>query len=46
MMGAGPTFEFLIKQCRQAGLTGDDVYDAINIGAYRTDEAFNKLLGS
>jgi hypothetical protein len=41
----GPTFEFLVDQLRQAGLTGDEVYDAIITGAYRTSEGVNKSLG-
>lgn len=41
----GPTFEFLVDQLRQAGLTGDEVYEAIITGAYRTNEGINKSLG-
>jgi hypothetical protein len=41
----GPTFEFLVERCRQAGLTGDEVYEAIIVGSYRTNEGVNKLLG-
>ncbi|MEP7343023.1 MAG: hypothetical protein ABI977_35170 [Acidobacteriota bacterium] len=38
----GPTFEQLIKQARNAGLEGDDAYEAIIVGSYRTNEGINK----
>ncbi len=41
----GPTFELLIGQLRQAGLIGDEVFEAIITGAYRTNEGINKSLG-
>lgn len=41
----GPTFEFLVDQLRQARLIGDEAYEAIITGAYRTNEGVNKSLG-
>ena len=41
----GPTFEFLVEQLQNAGLLGDDIYEAIISGAYRTNEGINKSLG-
>lgn len=41
----GPTFEFLVEQLQNAGLSGDDIYNAIISGAYRTNEGINKSLG-
>lgn len=41
----GPTFEFLEQQVRKAGLVGDEVYEAIIVGSYKTDAGVNKKLG-
>jgi hypothetical protein len=42
----GPTFEFLVKQCRNAGLKGNAAYSAIIEGSYRTNRGVNKKLGT
>lgn len=41
----GPVFEFLVEKCRQAGLVGNQIYEAIIVGSYRTDQGVNRLLG-
>jgi hypothetical protein len=41
----GPTFEFLVKECQDAGLKGNAVYEAIIEGSYRTNRGINKKLG-
>ncbi len=41
----GPTFEFLVEQCSEAGLQEDEIYQAIIAGSYRTDTGVNKTLG-
>lgn len=41
----GPTFEFLVQEWREAGLTGNAVYIAIIEGARRTNRNVNKKLG-
>ena len=41
----GPTFEFLVSECRKAGLKGNAVYEAIIEGSYRTDKGINRRLG-
>jgi hypothetical protein len=41
----GPTFEFLVKRLRDAGLKGNEVYEAIIQSSERSDPAINKLLG-
>jgi hypothetical protein len=41
----GPTFEFLVKKCREAGLKGNAVYEAIIEGSYRTNRGVNKKFG-
>jgi hypothetical protein len=41
----GPTFEFLVARCGEAGLDGDEIYQAIIDGSYRTDTGVNKMLG-
>lgn len=41
----GPTFEFLVKECQGAGLTGNAVYEAIIEGSYRTNRGINKKVG-
>lgn len=41
----GPTFEFLVKECRDAGLKGNAVYEAIIEGSYRTNRGVNEKLG-
>jgi len=40
----GPAFEFLVEQCRKAGLEGEAVYEAIIDGSYRTNVAVDKRL--
>jgi hypothetical protein len=37
----GPTFEFLVREWREAGLTGDAIYIAIIEGARRTNKGVN-----
>ncbi|CAN5220216.1 hypothetical protein BH18ACI2_BH18ACI2_03540 [soil metagenome] len=41
----GPTFEFLVKRLKEAGLEGDAVYEAIVEGSYRTNAGVNRKLG-
>lgn len=41
----GPTFEFLVKECQDAGLKGSTVYEAIIEGSYRTNRGVNEELG-
>lgn len=41
----GPTFEFLVKKLKEAGLEGDAVYEAVIEGSYRTDTGVNRKLG-
>jgi len=41
----GPPFEFLVKECRDAGLKGNAVYAAIIEGSYRTNRGVNRNLG-
>ena len=41
----GPTFEFLVREWREAGLKGDAVYVAIIEGARRTNRGTDKKLG-
>ncbi len=41
----GPSFEFLMANLRDAGLEGDEAYEAIIAGSFRTDRELNKLLG-
>ena len=41
----GPTFEFLVRKCRAAGLEGNAVYEAIIEGSYRTNKGVNKKFG-
>ena len=41
----GPTFEFLVEECRQVGLKGDAVYEAIIEGSYRTNKGVNDKFG-
>ena len=41
----GPTFEFLVKECLDAGIRGTGVYEAIIEGSYRTNRGINKKLG-
>jgi len=41
----GPTFEFLVKDCQDAGLKGAAVYEAIIEGSYRTNRGVNEKLG-
>jgi|ERR1700686_1651969 len=41
----GPTFEFLVKECRNVGLRGNAVYEAIIVGSYRTNRGVNEKLG-
>lgn len=41
----GPTFEFLVRKCREAGLKGNAVYEAIIEGSYRTNKGINKKFG-
>jgi PII-like signaling protein len=41
----GPTFEFLVKECQEAGLKGNAVYEAIIQGSYRTNKGVNDKFG-
>jgi hypothetical protein len=41
----GPTFEFLIISLESDGLKGNDVFEAVIKGSYRTDDGINKMLG-
>jgi len=41
----GPSFEFLMARLKDAGLEGDDAYEAIIAGSFRTDRVLNRLLG-
>jgi hypothetical protein len=41
----GPTFEFLVEECREADLEGDAVYVAIIEGARRTNKRTDQKLG-
>jgi hypothetical protein len=41
----GPTFEFLVKECRGSGLRGNAVYEAIIEGSYRTNKGVSKKFG-
>ncbi len=41
----GPTFEFLIDECRKAGLKGNAIFEAIIKGSYRTNKGVNEKLG-
>lgn len=41
----GPSFEILMAHLRGAGLEGDDAYQAIIAGSFRTDRELNRLLG-
>lgn len=40
----GPSFEFLMVRLKDAGLEGDDAYEAIIAGSFRTDRELNILL--
>lgn len=40
----GPSFEFLVKECRDAGLKGSASYEAIIEGSYRTNRGVNEKL--
>lgn len=41
----GPTFDFLIEQLENEGIKENDIYEAIILGSYRTNEGINKKLG-
>lgn len=41
----GPPFEFLVRQCREAGLKGNAAYEAIIEGSYRTNKGINDKFG-
>ena len=41
----GPTFDSLVERLREAGLEGDEVYEAIIDHSYKTDAELNKKLG-
>jgi len=41
----GPSFDFLVKECRDAGLKGRAVYEAIIEGSYRTNAGVNDKFG-
>ncbi len=41
----GPTFEFLIREAEENGLSGDMVFEAIIKGSYKTNIGVNKKLG-
>lgn len=41
----GPTFEWLVAEAEEEGLKGDEVFEAIIAGAYRTDAGINKTFG-
>ena len=41
----GPTLEFLVKECQEAGLKGNAVYEAIIKGSYRTNKGVNDKFG-
>jgi hypothetical protein len=40
----GPGFEYLIDECRKAGLRGNNIYEAIIKGSYRTNKGVNEKL--
>lgn len=41
----GPTFDFLVERLREAGLAGNEVYEAIIDHSYQTDAELNQKLG-
>jgi hypothetical protein len=41
----GPTFEFLVAEIRSEGVMGNDVFEAIIKGSYRTNAGIDKKLG-
>jgi len=41
----GPTFHFLVERLQEAGLEGDEVYEAIIDHSYQTDAELNRKLG-
>lgn len=41
----GPTFDFLIEQLQNEGIEGNDIFEAVIIGSYHTNEGVNKKLG-
>ena len=41
----GPTFVSLIDKCRRAGLKGNNIYEAIIKGSYRTNKGVDEKLG-
>ena len=41
----GPTFDFLVRQLKQDGVKGNDIFEAIIKGSYRTDAGVNKEFG-
>jgi hypothetical protein len=41
----GPTFDYLVQKNREAGLTGDAVYEAILNSSDRTNPEYNKKFG-
>lgn len=41
----GPTFEYLVKQNRDNGLTGNDIYEAIVNSSERTNKEYNEKYG-
>jgi hypothetical protein len=41
----GPSFEFLVRQCQEAGLKGNAVYEAIIKGSYRPNKGVNDKFG-
>jgi hypothetical protein len=41
----GPTLEFLVKECQDAGLKGKAVYEAIIEGSHRTNRGVNDKFG-
>ncbi|HEY0460048.1 MAG TPA: hypothetical protein VGC97_13005 [Pyrinomonadaceae bacterium] len=41
----GPTFEYLVTGLEREGLSGNDVFEAIIKGSYRTNAGVDKLLG-
>ena len=41
----GPTFEFVIAEIEAEGLSGNDAFEAVIKGSYRTNAGIDKLLG-